>query len=113
MLPPLPTPTSTGGTFTGRGERFAPQPVQQQPGFDNPFPDRGAPQPGQLDVGALIRMLMEFQPRQYANLLPSQRDILGSVFSQLGLPPQDAFASIERQFPQGANPNRISFGAGF
>lgn len=98
-----------------------PPPQQQGPSNTvNPFPDRGSPglperagAPGQLDIGNLIRMLMNLTPRQYFGLLPSQKQILASIFSGLGLPPEDAFASIERQFPPGANPNRVSFGANF
>ncbi|KKN34825.1 hypothetical protein LCGC14_0790050 [marine sediment metagenome] len=72
-----------------------------------------AAQPGQLDIGDIVRRLMNIQPRSYFNLLPSDRAGLAGDVSQLGVPPEDFFASVERQFPRGVNPAGISFGAGF
>ncbi len=96
-------------------------PTVQQPGFPSPFPDRGGPPslpeqaeaPAQLNIGNIIRRLMALTPRQYGNLLPSDRQRLAGRVSQLGVEPDDFFESLIRQFASGVNPGRIAFGANF
>ena len=101
-----------------------PQPAPvQQPGFVNPFPDRGtvgptglpgqAAQPAQINIGNIIRRLMAITPRIYRNLLPSDKARISSAVSQLGVPPEDFWQSVFAQWPPGVNPAGISFGTNF
>jgi hypothetical protein len=62
--------------------------------------------------GEAIRRLSRFTPQSYANQLPSQRGMRESLFSALGLPPEDAWASIEAGMPTGPDPSRALY-AGF
>ena len=120
--PFLPTPGLTptpplrpGGTISG--EHAAP--FLPTPGVPPTVPPPSPPSapttepPSQINIGNIIRRLMAMTPRQYYGLLPSQRQTLASVVSQLGVPPEDFFRSVERQFPSGVNPGRIAFGANF
>jgi len=61
-------------------------------------------------AGEAIRRLSAFTPQSFFGILPSQQQLLASVFSALGVPPEDVFASIQRSFPTGPNPSSISFG---
>jgi hypothetical protein len=60
----------------------------------------------------LFNLQRGLNPRSFFNLLPSQVARLGSRVSRLGVPEEDFFASVFRQFPQGMDPSRI-FSAGF
>ena len=84
----------TAGALTDQRTRAAAPPAQQP--FFNP--------------GDAIRRLMNFTPRQFFSLLPSQLQFLGGASSQLAVPPEDFFQSLLRGFPTAPNPARINFG---
>lgn len=63
--------------------------------------------------GEAIRRLSRFSPRQFNNLLPSDRGRLASVVSALGTEPDDFFTSLLRSFASGPDPSRVAFGTNF
>ena len=60
--------------------------------------------------GEAIQRLSRFTPRSYAGLLPSQRELMASLVSGLGVEPADWMTSIERSMPTGVNPAFMGFG---
>lgn len=101
--------TTTPAQAQSAGEVLVNQPPDQvvgQPVSTEPGPPLG----GFPNIGAAVRALMNFTPRQFFSLLPSQKAIWQSAVSALGLDPADVEQSILRGFPQGANPNTVSFG---
>jgi hypothetical protein len=69
---------------------------------------------GGLAPGELIRNFMTgLTPQAVANLTPSQIQVISSIVSALGFPPDDFWASVRATFPQGADPSQTLFGSNF
>lgn len=61
--------------------------------------------PGEILLGIRQALTPRFVRR---GLLPSGREFIGSRVSALGLSPEDFFTDVERGFPQGIDPSRIT-----
>ena len=97
--PGYPVPTPVGG-----GQPWGGPVAQSMPAMPTPTPIRP-----QFTQGQLLRNIqMGLTPRKYFGMDPTQRGLLGSIISGLGMSPEEFWWRQERGFPGGIDPSQIT-----